>query len=80
MHTTNVYALYIVIYIYLITVVFAFGDVTSTTCEFWLPSTLNVTVVVTVKLFVNGFSFGVVGLLGVVGLDHRGGGAGGVLL
>lgn len=36
-----------------LTVVFAFGDKTSTIwdCEFWLPSTLNVTVVVTVKLF-----------------------------
>lgn len=63
------------------TVVFELGDVTSTICEFWLPSTLNVTVVVTVKLFASCPSSGVnaVGLLGVVGFDQRGGGAGGVL-
>lgn len=63
------------------TVVFALGDITSTICEFWFPSTLNVTVVVTVKLFVNCPSVGVVsvGLVGVVGLAHRGGGAGGIL-
>lgn len=59
--------------------VFAFGDITS----FWLAASamLNVTVVVTVKLFVTWLSIGViasVGLVGVVGLVHRGGGAGGM--
>lgn len=64
-----------------LTVVFELGDVTSKICEFWLPSMLKVTVVVTMKLLGSWPSTGVGGveLFGVAGLDHRGGGAGGVL-
>lgn len=65
----------------LLTVVFELGDVTSKIWEFWFPSTLKVTVVVTIKLLGSCPSIGVGGveLFGVAGLDHRGGGAGGVL-
>lgn len=66
-----------------ITAGFTIGDMISAIWGVWLPplpSTLNVTVVVTVKLLLTCPSTGVTseGLCGVVGLVHRGGGAGGI--